>query len=90
MYWCNFDGKNDYSLYGNPRLCTTTALILSISAVIQPYCASNHLGSIFEIITGGVFKATYHRVLDIATERYSCPFFFEPSYYTHVPLDLMD
>jgi len=48
------------------------------------------LGSIFELITDGKFKATFHRVLDIGRERYSSPFFFEPSYYTHIPMNLIN
>ena len=43
-----------------------------------------------EEITQGKFKATYHRVLDIGGERYSSPFFFEPSYYTPIPLNLYE
>lgn len=49
-----------------------------------------NLGSIFEEITQGKFKATFHRVLDIHKERFSCPFFFEPSYTTPIPLNLLD
>jgi len=33
-------------------------------------------------------KATKHRVLDIGSERYSCPFFFEPHYKAKIPVDL--
>ena len=39
-----------------------------------------NIGDVFSRMMGGRFKATHHRVLDIGVDRYSVPFFLEPSY----------
>lgn len=39
-----------------------------------------NIGDVFSRMMGGRFKATRHRVLDIGVDRYSVPFFLEPSY----------
>ncbi|XP_045203730.2 uncharacterized protein LOC123556810 [Mercenaria mercenaria] len=39
-----------------------------------------NIGDVFSRMMGGRFKATHHRVLDIGVDRYSVPFFMEPSY----------
>ena len=39
-----------------------------------------NIGDVFSRMMGGRFKATQHRVLDIGVDRYSVPFFLEPSY----------
>merc|ERR1711860_4472 len=35
-------------------------------------------GELLNEMSGGLFKATIHRVLDIGEPRYSMPFFYEP------------
>jgi len=39
-----------------------------------------NIGDVFSRMMGGRFKATQHRVLDIGVDRYSVPFFLEPSF----------
>jgi isopenicillin N synthase-like dioxygenase len=38
-----------------------------------------NLGALLETLTDGAVKATQHRVISPTQERYSIPFFFEPS-----------
>mmetsp|Transcript_73200 Transcript_73200/g.191890 ORF Transcript_73200/g.191890 Transcript_73200/m.191890 type:complete len:362 (+) Transcript_73200:58-1143(+) len=44
-----------------------------------------NLGDMFERTTGGLLKATRHRVLDIGVERWSQPFFLDPKYSQRIP-----
>ena len=39
-----------------------------------------NIGDVFSRMMGGRFKATRHRVIDIGVDRFSAPFFLEPSY----------
>lgn len=39
-----------------------------------------NIGDVLSRMMGGRFKSTRHRVLDIGVDRYSVPFFMEPSY----------
>ena len=41
-------------------------------------------------ITNYTLKATFHQVQDIGVERYSSPFFFEPSYGATIPTVLKE
>ena len=44
-----------------------------------------NIGELLENATGGALRATTHRVInDSGRERYSCPFFFNPSRHAHV------
>ncbi|CEM26286.1 unnamed protein product [Vitrella brassicaformis CCMP3155] len=52
-----------------------------------------NIGDTLAKLSGGRFKATRHRVVDLRQERYSVPFFYEPRYdvdiskpFTHRPL----
>ena len=49
-----------------------------------------NLGDMFARTTGFKLKATMHRVADIGCERFSVPFFFEPSFHSEVPNDLFN
>jgi isopenicillin N synthase-like dioxygenase len=49
-----------------------------------------NLGDVLSRATNFKLKATSHRVLDIGIERYSSPFFLEPSYSTVVPANLLN
>ena len=46
----------------------------------RPNSLVMNIGDVFSRMMGGRFKATRHRVLDIGVDRYSVPFFLEPSY----------
>ncbi|KAH3843878.1 hypothetical protein DPMN_117411 [Dreissena polymorpha] len=48
-----------------------------------------NIGDVFSRMMGGRFKATRHRVLDIGVDRYSVPFFFEPSYDGDIGVNFM-
>ena len=48
-----------------------------------------NIGDVFSRMMDGRFKATRHRVLDIGIDRYSIPFFFEPSYDGDIGLNWM-
>ncbi|XP_060081089.1 uncharacterized protein LOC132560443 [Ylistrum balloti] len=48
-----------------------------------------NIGDLFSCMVGGRFRATRHRVMDIAIDRYSVPFFLEPNYDTEVDFDLI-
>ena len=44
-----------------------------------------NIGAYLSEITNFKLKATMHRVLDIGTERYSCPFFMDPKFDAKIP-----
>ena len=48
-----------------------------------------NIGDVFSRMMGGRFKATRHRVLDIGVDRYSVPFFLEPSFDGDIGLNWM-
>ena len=48
-----------------------------------------NIGDVFSRMMGGRFKATHHRVLDIGVDRYSVPFFLEPSFDGDIGLNWM-
>jgi len=39
-----------------------------------------NIGALLSRMTGHRYKATYHRVIDLGTDRFSAPFFFEPHF----------
>lgn len=46
----------------------------------RPKSLVMNIGDVFSRMMGGRFKATRHRVIDIGVDRFSVPFFLEPSY----------
>lgn len=46
----------------------------------RPNTLVMNIGDVFSRMMGGRFKATRHRVIDIGIDRYSVPFFLEPSF----------
>ena len=46
----------------------------------RPNSLVMNIGVVFSRLMNGRFKATRHRVLDIGVDRFSVPFFLEPSY----------
>lgn len=48
-----------------------------------------NIGDVFSRMMGGRFKATRHRVLDIGVDRFSVPFFLEPSFDGDIGLNFM-
>lgn len=48
-----------------------------------------NIGDVFSRMMGGRFKATRHRVLDIGIDRFSVPFFLEPSYDGDIGINFM-
>ena len=48
-----------------------------------------NIGQIFSHITNYQLKATWHRVLDIGIDRYSCPFFLVPKYEAVIPSNFL-
>ena len=49
-----------------------------------------NIGDVFSRLMNGRFKSTRHRVIDIGADRYSVPFFFEPSYDGNISPTFMD
>ena len=43
-----------------------------------------NIGDMLAQFTGGRLKATKHRVVDLGKDRYSVPFFLEPSYHADI------
>ena len=54
-----------------------------LDVVVRPDCLVMNAGDAL-VKTTGRFKATRHRVVDYGKERYSVPFFVEPSYYGNI------
>ena len=48
-----------------------------------------NIGDVFSRLMGGRFKATRHRVVDIGEDRYSVPYFMEPSFDADIGLNFM-
>lgn len=55
-----------------------------IDVTSRPGALTVNLGLLLSRLTGGVVKATKHRVLDLGVDRFSVPFFLEPSFGSNV------
>lgn len=55
-----------------------------VEAPPQPNTFLVNIGDCLEALTGGKFKATQHRVINLGQERFSLPFFFSVDYETEV------
>ncbi|KAF0312848.1 putative iron/ascorbate oxidoreductase [Amphibalanus amphitrite] len=49
-----------------------------------------NIGDMLSTISGGRWKATHHRVIDHGVDRYSVPFFLEPTYSANMSVRLQD
>ena len=49
-----------------------------------------NLGATFERITNFTLKATWHQVMDIGVERFSCPFFLDPCSSAIIPSNILN
>ncbi|XP_063721667.1 probable iron/ascorbate oxidoreductase DDB_G0283291 [Symsagittifera roscoffensis] len=47
-------------------------------------CLVMNIGRLLAKLTDGELQATMHRVVDIGEERYSAPYFFEPSFFADI------
>lgn len=75
-------------LTGAPGLQVMNADDVWIEAPPIPGCFVVNIGDIFETWSGGQFKSTQHRVINVGKERYSMPLFFGLDYHTVVePLE---
>ncbi|MEM1313365.1 MAG: 2-oxoglutarate and iron-dependent oxygenase domain-containing protein [Pseudomonadota bacterium] len=75
-------------LQGGPGLQVMNAEDQWIEAPPIPGCFIVNIGDIFEAWSGGRFKSTQHRVVNIGRERFSCPLFFGLDYHAIVqPLE---
>jgi isopenicillin N synthase-like dioxygenase len=75
-------------LQGGPGLQVMNAEDVWIEAPPIPGTFIVNIGDIFETWSGGQFKSTQHRVINIGRERYSFPLFFGLDYHTLVqPLE---
>ncbi|MEO0679849.1 MAG: 2-oxoglutarate and iron-dependent oxygenase domain-containing protein [Pseudomonadota bacterium] len=75
-------------LQGGPGLQVMNADDMWIEAPPIPGCFIVNIGDIFEAWSGGRFKSTQHRVINIGRERFSCPLFFGLDYHAIVqPLE---
>ncbi|SNS67841.1 isopenicillin N synthase family dioxygenase [Antarctobacter heliothermus] len=73
---------------GAPGLQVMNADDVWIEAPPIPGCFVVNIGDIFETWSGGQFKSTQHRVVNLGTERYSFPLFFGLDYHAVVePLE---
>lgn len=57
--------------------------------VPRPGSLVMNIGDVFSRMMGGRFKATRHRVIDIGVDRFSVPFFLEPSFDGDIGLNFM-
>jgi isopenicillin N synthase-like dioxygenase len=78
------------STFGYPGLQVETSEGVFKSILPKENTLVVNLGDILSRITGGLLKATKHRVVDIGVERFSCPFFLEPCYLARIPSNLSD
>jgi isopenicillin N synthase-like dioxygenase len=75
-------------LQGGPGLQVMNADDDWIEAPPIPGCFIVNIGDIFETWSGGQFKSTQHRVVNIGRERFSFPLFFGLDYHSIVePLE---
>lgn len=75
-------------LQGGPGLQVMNAEDVWIEAPLIPGCFVVNIGDIFETWSGGQFKSTQHRVVNIGHERFSIPLFFGLDYHAVVePLE---
>ena len=75
-------------LTGSPGLQVMNAEDVWIEAPPIPGCFVVNIGDIFETWSGGQFKSTQHRVVNIGKARYSMPLIFGLAYHTVVePLE---
>jgi isopenicillin N synthase-like dioxygenase len=75
-------------LQGGPGLQVMNAEDVWIEAPPIPGCFVVNIGDIFETWSGGQFKSTQHRVVNIGRERFSIPLFFGLDYHAVVePLE---
>jgi len=75
-------------LQGGPGLQVMNADDVWIEAPPIPGCFIVNIGDIFEAWSGGRFKSTQHRVVNLGHERFSCPLFFGLDYHAVVqPLE---
>ncbi|MEL6236442.1 MAG: 2-oxoglutarate and iron-dependent oxygenase domain-containing protein [Pseudomonadota bacterium] len=73
---------------GGPGLQVMNAEDYWIEAPPIPGCFIVNIGDIFETWSGGRFKSTQHRVVNIGRERYSMPLFFGLDYHAVIePLE---
>ena len=49
-----------------------------------------NLGATFQRVTNFTLKATWHQVVDIGVERFSCPFFLDPSSSAIIPSNILN
>lgn len=87
------DAHSDFECFtilltGSPGLQVMNADDVWIEAPPLPGCFVVNIGDIFETWSGGQFKSTQHRVINIGKERYSMPLFFGLDYHAVVePLE---
>ncbi|SDW78570.1 Isopenicillin N synthase [Albimonas donghaensis] len=75
-------------LTGSAGLQVMNADDMWIEAPPIPGCFVVNIGDIFEAWSGGRYKSTQHRVVNIGRERFSCPLFFGLNYHEVVqPLE---
>jgi isopenicillin N synthase-like dioxygenase len=48
-----------------------------------------NIGDMLSRLTNYILKATLHRVIDIGSDRFSSPFFFEPFYMAKIPSSIL-
>lgn len=75
-------------LQGGPGLQVMNAEDVWIEAPPLEGCFVVNIGDVFEAWSGGRFKSTQHRVVNIGKERYSAPLFFGLDYHAIIePLE---
>lgn len=77
------------STFNNPGLQILTKDGPWMNVQSCPGTLIANLGKLMSEMSGGRIKATEHQVVETELrDRYSCAFFLEPGYFTHVPLSL--